>query len=84
MARAKKPRYEYIESKQLYRKRLKGRDGKTVALYGKTPQELSLLNYQDNRENPYVGDYADYWLDLQEGHLTYGAYCGHLAPVCEG
>ena len=37
MARAKKPRYEYIESKQLYRKRLKGRDGKTVALYGKTP-----------------------------------------------
>ena len=79
MARAKKPRYEYIESKQLYRKRLKGRDGKTVALYGKTPQELSikievfqedLLNYQDNRENPYVGDYADYWLDLQEGHLS--------------
>lgn len=42
MARAKKPRYEYIESKQLYRKRLKGRDGKTVALYGKTPQELSI------------------------------------------
>ena len=100
MARAKKPRYEYIESKQLYRKRLKGRDGKTVALYGKTPQELSikieefqedLLNYQDNRENPYVGDYADYWLDLQEGHLTYGAYTDyqsiinrHIKPPMEG
>ena len=79
MARPKKPTYEFVESKQLYRKRVKGHDGKYISLYGKTPQELSvkieefledLRVYEDNKENPFVCDYADYWIDLQEGHLT--------------
>ncbi len=100
MARPKKPTYEFVESKQLYRKRVKGHDGKYISLYGKTPQELSvkieefledLRVYEDNKENPFVCDYADYWIDLQEGHLTYGASVDyrsiincHIKPSMEG
>lgn len=100
MARPKKTTYEFVESKQLFRKRVKGRDGLYYALYGKTPQELSskieefledLRVYGDNRENPLVCDYADYWIDLQEGHLTYGAFVDyksiincHIKPAMEG
>ena len=40
--KAEKPTYEFVESKQLYRKRVKGHDGKYISLYGKTPQELSV------------------------------------------
>ena len=36
MARQRKPRYEYVESKQLFRKRVKGRNGTWISLYGKT------------------------------------------------
>lgn len=32
MARPKKPTYEFVESKQLYRKRVKGHDGKYISL----------------------------------------------------
>lgn len=83
MARQRKPRYEYVESKQLFRKRVKGRNGTWLSLYAKTPDELTskieefeedLRVFNDNRENPFVTDYADYWIALQEGHLTCGAF----------
>ena len=83
MARQRKPRYEYVESKQLFRKRVKGKNGTWISLYAKTPDELTskieefeedLRVFNDNRENPFVTDYADYWIALQEGHLTYGTF----------
>ena len=83
MARQKKPRHEYVATKQLYRKRVKGRNGGWIAIYGRAPDELAskieeftedLRFYQDNRENPLVTDYADYWINLKEGHLTYGTF----------
>ena len=41
MARPKKPTYEFIPSRKEYRKRIKDSDGKYVAIYAKTPEELS-------------------------------------------
>ena len=41
MARPRKPKYEYVERLKLYRKRIKDIDGKYVAIYGKTPDELT-------------------------------------------
>ena len=41
MARPRKPKYEYVEQLHLYRKRVKDSDGKYVALYGQTPEELT-------------------------------------------
>ena len=41
MPRPKKPRYEFVERLGLYRKRIKDTDGKYVAIYGKTPDELA-------------------------------------------
>lgn len=41
MARPKKPKYEYVERLNLYRKRVKEANGKYVAVYGKTPDELT-------------------------------------------
>ena len=41
MPRPKKPTYEFIASRNEYRKRIKGPGGKYVALYAKTPEELT-------------------------------------------
>ena len=41
MPRPKKPQYEYIASRGYYRKRIKDTDGKYVAIYGRTPEELT-------------------------------------------
>ena len=41
MARPKKPTYEFMASRNEYRKRIKGPNGKYIAIYGKTPEELS-------------------------------------------
>ena len=41
MPRPKKPTYEFVERLKLYRKRIKDADGKYVAIYGKTPDELT-------------------------------------------
>ena len=41
MPRPKKPIYEYVEKLDRYRKRIKDADGKYVAIYGKTPDELT-------------------------------------------
>ena len=41
MARPKKPTYEYVERLGRYRKRIKDADGNYVAIYGRTPGELT-------------------------------------------
>ena len=41
MARPRKPKYEYVEKLNLYRKRVKDSSGKYVALYGQTTEELT-------------------------------------------
>lgn len=73
MARPKKPKYEYVERLKLYRKRIKDSDGKYVAIYGKTPEELTeklqvaakaIEEGQIQKENPLVKDYAADWLQL--------------------
>ena len=78
MARPKKPTYEYVERLKLYRKRLKGPDGKYIAIYGKTPEELSeklavarteIDERVYRRENPTVKEYAEKWLTMQAPHI---------------
>lgn len=71
MPRQKRPTYEYVERLHCYRKRIKDVDGKYVAVYGKTPQELEekleaaravISAGLDVRENPTVEQYAKNWL----------------------
>lgn len=73
MPRPKKPRYEFVERLGLYRKRIKDTDGKYVAIYGKTPDELTekiaeaqrmIEQGEADRANPFVKDYAAKWLEL--------------------
>lgn len=73
MPRPKKPKYEFVERLGLYRKRIKDIDGKYVAIYGKTPDELTgkiveaqrmIKQGEVNRANPLVRDYAAQWLAL--------------------
>lgn len=73
MARQKKPTYEFVASRNEYRKRIKGPDGKCVALYAKTPEELAqkvAVAQQEieqdiyHRENPTVEEYAQKWLTM--------------------
>ena len=78
MAISKKPKkskYEYVEANQSYRKRVKGPDGKFVALYGKTAGELTAKIRQFKEEmkkrpdpnDPLVNDYIDQWFRLNTG-----------------
>ncbi len=78
MARPKKPEYEYVERLKLYRKRIKGPDGKYVAIYGKTPDELTekltvarqeIEEETYHRENPTVEEYATKWLAMHGSHV---------------
>lgn len=80
MARPKKPTYEYIPSRNEYRKRIKDSDGKYVALYAKTPDELTrkvaeaqrqIEDAVFRRENPTVKEYAERWLTMHEAHVRY-------------
>jgi Site-specific recombinase XerD len=100
MPRKKKPKYEYIESRGLYRKRVKGIDGGFVAIYGKTPDELedklfefsdALRTGLDLKANPYFTDYAQHWIDVHKQFLSHGAYVDyqsiincHIKPPMEG
>lgn len=77
-ARPKKPTYEFIASRNEYRKRIKGPDGKYVALYAQTPEELTeKINAAQHqieeavyrRENPTVKDYAERWLAMHAPHI---------------
>lgn len=78
MPRQKKPQYEYVEKLQRYRKRIKDTDGKYVALYGKTPEELTEkveeaeAMIEDGRyraENPTVREYFEKWLQMHAAHI---------------
>lgn len=78
MPRQKKPTYEYVEKLGRYRKRVKGPDGKYVAVYGLTPEELTerlgeiQQQIEDNvfrRDNPTVKEYAERWLTMHSSHV---------------
>lgn len=73
MARPRKPKYEYVEKLKSYRKRIKDADGKYVAIYGKTPEELTQKLEEAQRlidtaaynlENPTLSMYADRWMAI--------------------
>lgn len=81
MARPRKPKYEYVAKLGRYRKRIKDADGKYVALYGTTPEELTAkiqeaerqieeANY--NREHPTLEAYADKWLAMHAPSVREG------------
>lgn len=78
MPRQKKPVYEYVEKLGRYRKRIKDADGKYVAIYGITPEELTerlfeaqqqIENSAYRLENPLVRDYAQKWLTMHAAHV---------------
>ena len=78
MPRPKKPTYEFIASRNEYRKRIKGPGGKYVALYAKTPEELTekvaiaqreIEEEVYRRENPTVKEYAEKWLTMHGSHV---------------
>lgn len=78
MARPKKPTYEWVPSRNQYRKRIKDSDGKYVALYAKNPDELTMKIKEAQRQieeavfrrdNPTVKDYAEKWLIMRSAHV---------------
>lgn len=78
MPRPKRPQYEYIPSRSLYRKRIKDCDGKYVAIYGKTPEELTqklaiakqeIEDATFRRSCPTVAEYTEKWLDMHSAHV---------------
>lgn len=90
MARPKKPTYEFIPSRKEYRKRIKDSDGKYVAIYAKTPEELSekvALAQQQieeavfRRDNPTVSEYAEKWLKMHEAHVRYTTMKDYTSKV---
>ncbi len=73
MARPRKPRYEYVPKLKLYRKRIKDADGKAVAIYGKTEDQLTenlkeaetyIEKAKFNRTHPTLKIYAERWMDI--------------------
>ncbi len=79
MARAKKTKYEFVERDSLYRKRVKDATGKTVAIYGQTPEDITeqLVDFEEQRDidaealkNPLFSDYAQRWFVLNCGNLS--------------
>lgn len=79
MPRPKNPTYEYIKSKDLYRKRIKGPDGKWIAIYAKTPKELSakirvkteqLANEEYAKCYPTLASYVDVWFDAKKPQIS--------------
>lgn len=82
MARPKKPTYEYVEKLKAYRKRIKDADGKYVAIYGKTPDELTQKLQEAQRlieaaaynlEHPTLAMYADRWMAIYLPKLSAGS-----------
>ena len=73
MARPRKPKYEYVEKLNSYRKRIKDADGKYVAVYGKTTEELTRKLEEAQRmieaaaynlEYPTLSMYAERWMAI--------------------
>lgn len=78
MARQKKPTYEFLKSKNLYRKRIKDTDGKYVAIYGSTVKELeekleyareAIGNHLQSVGSPTVAEYCEKWLSLHSANV---------------
>ncbi len=72
-------KYEFVQRLGLYRKRIKDADGKYVAIYGKTPTELSeklksarrtVESGQASKENPTLSEYADRWMELNASSIS--------------
>ena len=81
MARPKKPQYEYVARLDRYRKRIKDADGTYVAIYGKTPEELTrkleearrqIETASYNLDNPTLSDYADRWMQMHLPNVSAG------------
>lgn len=90
MARPKKPTYEFVASRNEYRKRIKGPDGKYVAFYAQTPEELTekvtlaqrqIEDEVYRRENPTVKDYAEKWLTMQAAHIRSTTLADYTSKV---
>ena len=90
MARQKAPTYEYVEKLQCYRKRIKDADGKYVAIYGKTPKELTkkieeakqqISEATFRRDNPTVREYAEKWLLMQSSHIRSTTLADYTSKV---
>lgn len=97
MPRPKKPTYEFVERLKLYRKCIKDADGKYVAIYGKTPDELTqklsaaveaIKDRQARRDDPLVSEYATDWLRLvtadmkpKNREVYEGAINLHVVPI---
>ena len=76
MAGKKKPKFEYVEALQSYRKRIKDSTGKYVSIYGQTPAELEekLVAFTqampEKEDNPLVNSYIDDWFNLNCSSLS--------------
>lgn len=90
MPRPKKPTYEYIPSRNAYRKRIKDSDGKYVAIYARTPDELTekLAEAQRQieecvfrREHPTVKEYAEKWLAAHGAHIRANTLVDYTSKV---
>ena len=97
MPRPKKPTYEYVAKLGRYRKRIKDVDGAYVAVYGRTPEELtrkleeaerSIAEGVARRDSPTVADYVETWISLQTPGMKHkykesmiGALRLHVVPV---
>lgn len=82
MARKKKQIPEYgtviLNGVEYYRTRIEDADGKRVALYGKTPEELyekvidakqQIKECKFRRSTPTVAEYCERWLLMQSAHI---------------
>lgn len=90
MARPKKPTYEWVPSRNQYRKRIKDSDGKYVALYAQDPDELTrkikeaerqIEEAVFRRENPTVKEYAEKWLAMRAGHIRSTTLADYTSKV---
>lgn len=90
MPRPKKPKYEFVERLGLYRKRIKDTDGKYVAIYGKTPDELTekvaeaqrmMAEAAFHKENPTVKEYAEKWLEMHGAHIRVTTLADYTSKV---
>lgn len=90
MARPKKVQYEYVKSLDQYRKRVKDENGKYVAIYGKTPDDLEEKIYEFKQEvksgllrknNPLVSEYAETWFTLHKPTLIHGSQVDYQSII---
>jgi len=82
--------YEFIAGRNLYRKRVQDVDGKYIALTAKSPERLTekieLFESRKylsavGRENHYVNDYIQDWLDLHKASLGFGTLTDYQSTI---